>query len=672
MPRYSWLIGAAFVQLVACPVTAQGFAGGGQTSERIQHRTPKAPGTFKEAEGLFAQMWAERPAVTRIRVPGRFFLQQPLQTGIPVVEGNRHVSLDLRGDAPTLGDLATILEAQGVPVTIDWRSLGSAGKGSDKAGAWTIESRYQNVANDVTTAPSSGYGGSGGQGGLQQGQQGSASSSGGQSTTAPVVGSKAETVAEGAAGREGVPDKPIAERLAPFRAFNGSVSDLARRLEATGNLAVWWDGGIVIGSVRRYTVSIFQNVDIVQSVVNELRSLGATDVVGSVGSGSLIYSASPRVATEIIQPYLRRVQQNLSEVRLQVALVVVRMDRQSEQGFDWAKFNLQFGQAGGPATGGTTGTLSGDSTGFRATGRTPTTLFGINKNDFEIASKGVNIFGVTQPLSIAGAIAYLSQFGETEVTQTAELASISGAPVVLRSGQSIPFSTGVQTTNVGGGGGIASSTAGSQTAFLQTGLTINFDPRYDAATNIVSLDIGLKLVELDGFIDVKNGNQIGALSQPSTSQQNTNSFLRIPAGTTSVVGGLRRDSAKNNRSGPFGMYFLGKRSRGREVFSLFTVVRPVVTIFETDDNNGSTNGPPTTVTQSTPERAAQQTEQRAERSTSPDLAPTGLAGAQSAAVTVTPIPFSAPVQQPPPPPTPVFAVRAMTPAEADAATRDGH
>jgi hypothetical protein len=369
------------------------------------------------------------------------------------------------------------------------------------------------------------------------------------------------------------------DRVLPFRYFKGTVGELVQRLENSGDLAVWYDHGIVVGETRRYSVAIMQNIDVSQSVVNELIRLGARDVVGSIGAGQIFYAAQPRINDELIEPYLRRVSNNLSEITLQVALVTVSMTKNAERGFDWSAFNLQLGNGTGYDTNSSSVVTPGSGTATQSTTGMPSTGNGKFSNG---AFNLVVNAGLKNPLTIAGAIKFLSRVGDTSVTQNVELRTLSGAPVALRSGENIPY---VQNVGATVAGGLGSNTAlgSSQTASLGTGITLNVDPRYDAASGIVTMDVGVKLVDLVEFVQLNAGNQLGTISQPRTREQGINSIIRVPAGQTTIVGGIRRDQASDNRTAPFGLWGIGSRARERNVFWLFTIVRPVVTVYETSD-----------------------------------------------------------------------------------------
>lgn len=600
--------------LAAASLLSISLAGCASTTGGARLEPVKDPVSFGQTEREYDAAFAGRPAVQRVRVPGGLFISRPQDSDVPASLLNKQVTIDIRSDVPTLADLQTLLDVQGVPMTIDWASL-QEGSGKSDVGSFTAASKYQDIANSVKGGTgvqqnNGRYGGIGGGNSIGGfGSYGNNNGSFGQSGTGSNPNVTVEGAAKESSGSAGTNNSPqnangmkqetqesgirandngsvelyekresrqvpaFYDRPLPFRNFKGSVAELMRRLENSGDIAVWYDGSIVVGDVRRYAVSVMQNQDIVQSVVNELKRLGAKNVVGSVGAGQIFYSASPRTNGEMLEPYLRRLQGNLSEVTLQVALVTVNMTKNAEAGFDWSALNFGYG---GNVTGTEAPSSDGIITADTALGNG---VFTLNNNAFK--GNFGDLFGTGKIVSVAGAIKFLSRMGDTSVAQNVELRTLSGAPVILRSGENIPYVQNVGATLSGGiGGGALGS---SQTAQLGTGLTLNFDPRYDASSGIVTLDVGVKLVDLVEFVQLNAGAQLGTLTQPRTREQGINSILRLSAGQTAILGGIRRDLSSDSRNGPFGAFAIGSRNRSREVFWLFAIVRPVVTVYETAD-----------------------------------------------------------------------------------------
>ncbi len=576
--------------------------------KKSDNRIPKVEKatSFPQAERDYDAAFSGRPAVQRVRVPGGMFISKPSNDLAPQSLLAKRVEIDIRTDVPTLQDLQTLLAIQGIQITIDYNSLYEASQQDSQVGSFTAASKYQEVANSVKggtgVQTNNGFGGGFGQNGFNQNQ--GLNQGGGATPNVTVEGAASQANGDGGAtpiqnrdvqGGNEVQSPAFLNRILPFRYFEGTVGELMRRLENTGNIAVWYQNGIVVGGSRQYAVAVLQQQDIVQSVVNELIRLGATNVVGSVGAGQVFYSSPPRTNNEIIEPYLKRMSGNMSEVTLQVALVTVSMTKSAEAGFDWSALN--FGIGSNVTTGGSSGSGGGVGTpglpgtpnvpGGSGGGTTGGTDGQLGNGVFTFSPNAVNanlgdIFGINRIVSVAGAINFLSRIGDTSVQQNVELRTLSGSPVILRSGEDIPYVSGVGSNFAGGfGGGVAQN---AQTQRLGTGLTLNVDPRYDHTSGIVTMDIGLKLVDLVEFVQLNAGNQLGTLTQPRTREQGVNSILRIPAGQTTILGGIRREFTAENRNAPFGLFGIGNRKRQHEVFWLFAIVRPVVTVFETADS----------------------------------------------------------------------------------------
>lgn len=535
------------------------------------------PISFPSSERQYDAVFSGRPAVQRVRVPGNTFISRPMNDMAPQSLISKRIDIDLRSEAPTLGDLQMLLEEQGVYVTIDYGSLYEAGDPNSSVGSFTAASKYQSIANEASAGR-----------GISRDQQvgsfaganenGIGDNYGNENRGIQVEGSaeEDEQINERYIGRVEPASAVLTSRIIPFRRFRGTVGELMRRLENSGNIAVWYQGGLVVGGARRYSVAVLQQQDIVQSLVNELRKLGATDVVGSVGAGQVFYSSPPRTNAEIIEPYMRRLAGNMSEVTMQVALVSVAMSREAERGFDWSALNFGYGANVTQGVDSMTASAGSDVT----SDRLGNGVFTLSTDSFN--GNFGDLFGTGKIVSVAGAIKFLSQMGQTSVAQNVELRTLSGSPVILRSGEDIPYVSGVGSNFAGGSfGGVAQS---AETERLGTGLTLNVDPRYDHSSGIVTMDIGLKLVDLVEFVELNAGDQLGTLTQPRTREQGVNSILRVPAGQTSIIGGIRRELSAESKNGPFGLFGIGSKSRQHEVFWLFAVVRPVVTVYETADS----------------------------------------------------------------------------------------
>ncbi|MBY6264572.1 hypothetical protein EI613_22010 [Azospirillum sp. 412522] len=389
---------------------------------------------------------------------------------------------------------------------------------------------------------------------------------------------------------EGTDGAAMLRQTLPVRAFTGSFVDLAGVLETGMGVVTWWQNGTLFLSNRdRFAFTVPQNQAVIDSVMTDLKTLGATDITQSLRGGQVVFSASPTVYREVIQPYIDRLHRNMAMVRIQLAVVSLGLTDQSASGFDWNALALQFNRLQSGTTTTTTGTttVNGGLGGTLSAGQAPISV--------NIASPGT-LLGVSGVFNVAGAISFLSKFGNTDTRQNVEVHTLSGAEVTLRSGQTIPYVTGVGVTAVGGLGTTTTATGNAalnspgvvgsaQTGTVQTGLTIKLTPHFDADNQIVTIDLNLLLNNLIEFRDLNAGNQVGILTQPVTQEQALNDIVRVVAGNTVVLGGLQTDSRGFSGNQPtvtrgaIDKGVIGKQAQDISKDALFLILRPTVTVF---------------------------------------------------------------------------------------------
>ena len=425
----------------------------------------------------------------------------------------------------------------------------------------------------------------------------------------------------------------ILKRRLPFSRYNGTVGGLLDALRTGIGIVAWQEGQtIFLSDAERYAVALPQDEDILKQVAGTLKDLGATDIVTSLEGGKVIYSATPGNQDEIIGPFMRRMVRNLATINLQVAIVSLAVTDKSAQGFDWSKFGLGFdsrkdalagayrsGQAQnvpGNANGGTDGSTNtggqvvNNNTGIGTTQQQgPGNFLPQSRGDqkgglVDLAKDGLilgttqtpQILGIRSAVTVAGAIDWLSTFGNTNVTQHVDLRTLSGKPVKFRSGQEIPYVKGVGvssngSTNSGntsaGGNNLLGST---QTDKVKTGLTVEIKPRYDSDAELVISDLKMELKSVLEFVQLSAGNQIGTLTQPRTQEQELNDVVRLKAGQTAILGGLQYDQEQFDGNEPtFARDALkrmsssiGRRAQDVSRNALFIIMRPVITVYEPD------------------------------------------------------------------------------------------
>jgi hypothetical protein len=436
----------------------------------------------------------------------------------------------------------------------------------------------------------------------------------------------------------------ILKRKIPFVRYEGTLGNFLDSLRTAMGVVVFHENGLIYISDReQYSVVVPQNEEMLDSLSKELKDLGADDIVGSVRGGRIVYSASAAVQRDVIAPYLDRYSRNMALVTIQTALVSVSITDDSSTGFDWNKLKVAFDSrnsklsaltsgtsttattASGlvnPATGlattglgatglatglGTTGlgtglgTAAGSaaSSGIGLTTVDPGRVMDLTKDGLVVSSTSLGrlggAFGAT---SITGAIDFLSNFGSTKVDQNVQMKTLSGTEVKLRSGQQVPYVRGVQLSGAGYGNGYGNQYGGglgsSLTDKVETGLTMEVTPYYDADAEVVTMEVDVKLKEILSFVELNAGNQIGTFTQPLTQDQELTDIVRIQAGRTVVIGGLQSDSetftgveptalrnATASRAGGSGVF--GNRSQKVKRNALFIILRPAVTVFVPED-----------------------------------------------------------------------------------------
>lgn len=417
----------------------------------------------------------------------------------------------------------------------------------------------------------------------------------------------------------------ILSRKLPFLGFQGTVGEMISSLRTGLGVVAWYENGILfISDLEEYSIALPQNKDLLEAVAGEITSLGGTNVVKSIRGGKILYSASPTIQDDLIGPYLKRMSRNLAVVNMQIAVVSLALNDNSNVGFDWNSFSAAFDSttktidaltgnvAGGgstPAPAPTNGTGSNGNTGGAGNaggiGNGGATGGGAQAKELSLGkvisatASGIafsqtslgTVIGTYGALTVAGAINFLSNFGTTNITQNVSLRTLSGSEVAFRSGQEVPYVKGVSNTATGSsssGGNVMGST---QTDKVQTGLTLKTTPHFDADAELVTLDVNIELKSILDFVELKAGDQIGSITQPLTQDQSLTDIVRVEAGKTVVIGGLQFDSETKSGTEPAflreelekaGKSF-GQRGNQVQRNALFIILRPSVTVYDPVD-----------------------------------------------------------------------------------------
>lgn len=545
------------LMISAVGIMLQGCAMGGGPVPNMDKEVPMRSASIES--NVANEFNVGRPAIRRVKLSGDFFALKPMGSEIPQSIRDAKVRLDFGGQTPTFDDLVMLLEDRGLSVIVGWDD-GSYGSDTEDA--------PPAAANDGA---------------------------------APAEGQSDRANGAGNGRRSSASALNLRDRPLSFRRYEGTLGGLFRQVERSMGVTLWWEDGIYVSPVGRYSVMLPQNSELMGQVVAELKAKGASNVVASLQAGTVSFVAPSALADRVIRPYLIRLGRNASEVTMQVALVSVVMNETTSRGFDWSQFNFTFGDPGTSADGGgSVGGGTGGSSGVDGMypipgsngGGTGTTtplgkLFSFGKDASRFYDPSARILGSTRPLDITGAIKFLSTYGKTAVDQNVELRTLAGTAVNWRSGETIPYVSGVSATtsgiSSGGiGGGLSGAVGAAQTEKLETGLTLDLAPNYEANGGLVTVSFKLELTELIEMVELSAGNQLGTFTQPRTREQKLDDIVRIPVGETVVLGGLRRQIASTNRNGPFSMYGLGARDKNNETQTIFIILRPTVTVYEVE------------------------------------------------------------------------------------------
>lgn len=406
----------------------------------------------------------------------------------------------------------------------------------------------------------------------------------------------------------------------PIRTFEGNVGALLDNISVTYNVgSEYRNGNVFLVESNKYSATLPQHKEFLDSVAKALKEMGATDVRSDVMSGKVYYSAKPE-SVDYIEDYLHTTSKNAAMVTLQVAVLSVSVNRDVNLGFDWAKFavmrgtggmrsdltsifnnNTSTGSTGGISNGSTTGstgtssgstsgtgtsgtdTTAGTGTGSTGTG-TGTTVGNVVSTAAKLGSMlsfaGADGFGfkfANNAFSLNAAIKALSTYGDARTEQNVLLGTVSGLPVKINSGDDIPYTKSVGASTAAGG----ATTGSATTETIKSGLKLEVVPNFDAQDGSVFTQVKVDMSTLVGFRELSAGQNLGTLSQPQMKNLNFENVGRLNAGETVIVGGITYDQLSNNYTNFPGMEKLPTGSKAQKVNrnAIYIVVRPTVVIF---------------------------------------------------------------------------------------------
>ncbi len=441
--------------------------------------TPPPPSTdLIDAQQAIAEQvetWSARSGIRRIKLPGRFFVSEPVRPGPPAQILAQTISLRTPATPLTFRDVVRILENRGITVAYAW-----------------------DQADNIETTES---------------------------------------------------------LVLPFRRFDGTLAQLLTKLRMTLNVASWWQGGaLYFSSQERFAITVPQEQSILDVIAQEITDLGGQDVIGSLYGGQINYTAPPALQTEVIEPFLKRLTRNLSEITMQLAVVQVTLNEQNQRGFDWAGFNLSIDAENNPSDF-SSGALTSSSLGGR------------------LIRDNIAIFGTQSAITVNSAINFLSTFGRTRTMQNVEIRTLAGQSVTIDSTESIPYVEEITSSTSGD-----STTQGIEFAEVDVGITLNITPYFDSDTSLLTVAVDFTNGILQEFLEVSAGDD--TVRRPVTRSQTLNDLVRVAAGETIVIGGLSTATSSDNRNAPWAFWEVGSSNSSDSRNALFIIIRPMVTLFE--------------------------------------------------------------------------------------------
>ena len=355
---------------------------------------------------------------------------------------------------------------------------------------------------------------------------------------------------------EGIKDKKLF-----LHNYNGTVGELFEIIENTYNYSFNYQQGNVVTLEKDtlYIATVPQNAKVVEFIKSHLAVIGAEEVTASEVGGFVLYKAS-RQEHEIITEYLNNFYKNFASVKLQLAVLTVNLNNARNTGFDWSQFGVELGN------------IESESVADLGSNLSDT------KAKLGLTGTSVNIGLKNKNFNMSAVYNLLSTYGNTETTQSIFVETTSGEKLELRSGQEIPYTSGISSNTNGNTGGVNS---GSQTEKEEVGLNIEATPYYDFSKNLVTLELTMDLKSIIGFVELNAGNGNGTIKQPQTQTQKFNSVLKIRPGEAVLVGGIQYDIVSDNRNNISLLddYNTASKSTSVSRNAMFLLLRPTVSVF---------------------------------------------------------------------------------------------
>jgi MSHA biogenesis protein MshL len=308
-------------------------------------------------------------------------------------------------------------------------------------------------------------------------------------------------------------------------------------------------------------------------------------------SGTVLVRGMPR-ELRTVERVLRAMQVNVErQVIIEAKVIDVQLNRESQQGINWAAFQkdlmrlssgAQTGLVGAPGTT-TAGTVTngaslGDLLGAQLVGATSRSAF----------SAGLGL--ALQGTHFAALINFLETQGDVHVLSSPRIATLNNQKAVIKVGTEEPFITAIQpgSTSLSSAAAIAVPPTLTYQPFF-SGISLDVTPQIDDRDR-VTLHVHA-LVNSISEKQMVSGTQAGAALVPLavSSVNETDSVVKTADGTMVVIGGLMMESSNNGRSAvpgagdvPLAGALFRKTDQSTAKRELVILIKPTVVKMESD------------------------------------------------------------------------------------------
>lgn len=387
--------------------------------------------------------------------------------------------------------------------------------------------------------------------------------------------------------------------------YKGTVAGLLSAVEtATDTWVVWRDGVLMFEAKQPVVIVVPQNSKVLTSLKEMLTDLKISDIAISRQAGTLTMKVSPSEA-RFAKTALESFVSNSAFVDAQVALITVALDNNVNQGIDWE--NLQIaGSQGVPVNslfktgvgfGGTdvvgsskifdssvskVGAASSSTTGTTTTTTTagidPTVL--LRETVFGSVVSGSGLKGVIlgNRFNLSGVFNYLKTFGETTTEQNIMISGVAGNDLSFKTARNVPYVSKVGAVTTANSSSVAGTVEMSRAS---EGVEAKLTPFYNAANNVVSMDIDLSVKSIIKLTEVNAGLSVGKVTNVEDAENKYTSSIEMRPGSTAIVGGLTFKSIANSSAAPIiaDKTALDNSKLTEKRNMMFIMVRPQVTRF---------------------------------------------------------------------------------------------